>query len=131
MSEHPNAGVVRSAYDALAKNDLDHVRDSLLADDVVFHVPGRGALAGDHRGKEEVIGYLRRLGEVTKGALRFEPEAFLADDDRVAAILRVVGERGGRVLDERGVHVFRVADGRITERWSFPQDSYAVDEFLA
>ncbi|MCT9934829.1 nuclear transport factor 2 family protein [Planotetraspora sp. A-T 1434] len=131
MSEHPNATIARSTYDALAKNDLDYVRDNLLADDVVFHVPGRGPLAGDYSGKDEVIAYLGRLGQIVTGAVQFEPASFLADDDQVAALLRIHGERDGKVLDERGVHVFRIVDGKITERWSFPQDSYVIDDFFA
>jgi hypothetical protein len=29
------------------------------------------------------------------------------------------------------VHLFRIADGKISERWSYPQDPYATDEFFA
>ncbi|GIH94552.1 nuclear transport factor 2 family protein [Planobispora siamensis] len=130
MSEHPDVTVVRESYEALAKGDLDRFRDDLLADDVTFHIPGRGALAGDYRGKEEVAGYLAKFIELG-GVLRFEPDAFLSDDGQVAALLHIRGEREGRVLDERGVHVFRVTGGKISERWSFPQDAYAVDEFFA
>ncbi|MBG0831960.1 nuclear transport factor 2 family protein [Planomonospora sp. ID67723] len=130
MSEHPNIAVVRDSYEALAKGDLDRFRDDLLADDVTFHIPGRGALAGDYRGKAAVADYLSRFVELG-GVLRFEPDAFLSDDSQVAALLRIRGEREGRILDERGVHVFRVTDGKISERWSFPQDTYVVDEFFA
>ncbi|MEV4455233.1 nuclear transport factor 2 family protein [Microbispora sp. NPDC049633] len=131
MSEHPNVIVVRESYDALAKGDLDYLRGTLLADDVVFHVPGRGALAGAYRGKDEVVNYLARLGELSENTLGYEPESFLVGDDRVAAVVRVRGERGDRRLDDHGVQVFRVAEGKITERWSYPYDPYLFDEFSA
>ncbi|GGK91280.1 hypothetical protein Sme01_52280 [Sphaerisporangium melleum] len=131
MSEHPNVNPVREIYDAIAKSDLDHIRDSLLADDVSFHVPGRGPLAGDYNGKEEVLGYLGKLAQHTDNSLQYEPYTFLADDGHVAALLRIRGERDGKLLDERGVHVFHLAGGKITERWSFPYDTHVIDEFFA
>ena len=131
MSEHPNVNPARESYDAIAKGDLDLIRDRLLADDVVFHVPGRGSLAGDHRGKEDVLSYIAKLGQQTENSLRYEPETFLADGDDVAVIIRIRGNRAGRVLDERGVHTFRITDGKISERWSFPYDTYVIDEFFA
>ncbi|WP_214410482.1 nuclear transport factor 2 family protein [Sphaerisporangium fuscum] len=130
MSEHPNVNPARESYDAIAKGDLEAVGD-LVADDVVFHVPGRGSLAGDHVGKEAVLDYVKRLSETTDGSLRYEPDAFLADDEHVAVLLRIRGNRDGKILDERGVHVFHVSDGKITERWSFPQDSYVIEEFFS
>ncbi|MDP9864457.1 MULTISPECIES: nuclear transport factor 2 family protein [Streptosporangium] len=131
MTEHPNIALARDSYDALSKGDLDHIRDNLLADDVVFHVPGRGPLAGDYRGKDQVLGYLARLTETTDGSVRFEPESILPGDDRAMATVRVRGERAGRQLDDRGVHVFRIADGRISERWSYPENLYSTDDFFA
>ncbi|MFC4062556.1 nuclear transport factor 2 family protein [Planomonospora corallina] len=122
---------MRDFYEALAKNDLGRIRDHLLADDAVFHVPGGGSLSGDYRGKEQVIGYLERFAGPAESLTRFEPEEFLTGERHVAVLLRVQGERGGRRLDERGLHVFRVEDGKITERLSYPQDPRGVDEFFA
>ncbi|MFF5208150.1 nuclear transport factor 2 family protein [Streptosporangium sp. NPDC000396] len=131
MSEHPNVALARDSYDALAKGDLDYIRDHLLTDDVIFHIPGRGSLAGDYQGKEQVINYLSRFTEAAGKSMRFEPDSFLASEEQVAALLRIRGERGDRVLDERGVHVFRITDGKISERWSYPHDSQIIDEFFA
>ncbi|GIH75112.1 nuclear transport factor 2 family protein [Planobispora longispora] len=131
MLDHPNNLLARESYDALAKGDVAHIRDNLLADDVVFHVPGGGPLAGEYRGKDEVAGYLTRLVELAGGALRMEPESFLVDEEHSAALLRIRGERDGRVLDERGVQVFRFRDDKIVERWSYPPDPRSGDEFFA
>ncbi|MEO3813019.1 nuclear transport factor 2 family protein [Sphaerisporangium sp. B11E5] len=131
MSEHPNAIIAKESYDAIAKGDFDHLGGDLLSDDVVFHVPGRGPLAGEYRGKEEVLRYLGQLSAMTQSTLRFEPQAFLASEDHAAVILRAQGERGGQEMDDNGVHLFRISDGKISERWSYPQDTYAVDAFFA
>ncbi|MFC5827012.1 nuclear transport factor 2 family protein [Nonomuraea insulae] len=131
MAEHPHITVASGFYDALAKGDLDDLRDRLLTDDVVFHVPGRGPLARDYQGKQEVLGYLAQLSKATTGTLRLEPEDYLAGEDRVAAVLRIRGERDGRSLNDHGMQLFRITDGKISERSSYPHDPYSVDEFFA
>ncbi|MEU7986718.1 nuclear transport factor 2 family protein [Streptosporangium canum] len=130
MSEDPKITLARDSYDALAKGDLDHVRDNLLADEVVFHVPGRGPLAGEYHGKDQVLGYLAKFTEMTDGSVRFEPDSIIPGEDRTVVTVRVHGERAGRQLDDRGVHVFRITDGKISERWSYPQDLYNIDAFF-
>ncbi|NUO98314.1 MAG: SnoaL-like domain-containing protein [Nonomuraea sp.] len=130
MDEHPHITVASNTYDAIAKGDLEEL-SRLLADDVIFHVPGRGPMARDYSGKEAVLGYLAELSTSTTGTLRLEPESYLVGADQVAAVLRIRGERDGRSLNDRGMQLFRIADGKISERWSFPLDPYSVDEFFA
>lgn len=131
MAENLHITVVSGFYDALAKGDLDLLRDRFLTDDVVFHVPGRGPMARDYTGKEEVLGYLARLAEATSSTLRLEPQSYLLGEDLVAVVLRIGGERDGRTLDDHGMQLFRIRDGKISERSSYPHNPYAVDEFFA
>ncbi|HEX4814190.1 MAG TPA: nuclear transport factor 2 family protein [Nonomuraea sp.] len=131
MAEHPHITVAGGFYDALAKGDMDHLREELLADDVVFHVPGRGPMARDYVGKDQVLGYLARVGQATAGTLRMEPQAFLVGDDLVAVVVRNHAERDGRAFDDHGMQLFKIANGRISERSSYPADAYAVDEFFS
>jgi ketosteroid isomerase-like protein len=131
MAENPHITIVSGFYDALAKGDLDLLRDRFLADDVVFHVPGRGPMARDYTGKQDVLGYLARLAEATSSTLRLEPQSYLTGEDLVAVVLRINGERDGRTLDDHGMQLFRIVDGKIGERSSYPHNPYAVDEFFA
>ncbi|HEX6472151.1 MAG TPA: nuclear transport factor 2 family protein [Streptosporangiaceae bacterium] len=131
MSDHPNAALARDAYAAIAKGDLDALRGQLLADDVVFHIPGHGPLGGDRHGKDEVLRFVAQLNERTKGGLQLEPYAILTNDDYAAALVRVKGQREGKALQDTGVHVFRIAGGKIAERWSYPGDLYKTDDFFA
>jgi ketosteroid isomerase-like protein len=99
------------------------------AEDLVAHVPGRSAFAGDLRGREAFIGYIRGV------VARFERvEVDLIDmlvgDERVALLLRErLGGPDGDV-EIRRANVYRVRDGRIVEVWIFEHDQYAVDELL-
>ena len=104
----------------------DAVR-TLLTDDVVWHVPGASAIAGEHRGVEAVSEYFRRRRDMLDGTFRVEVHgaALIAD--------RVVQLAGGRALREGGevswetVGVFRVAGGRIAECWLVPFDQAVFD----
>jgi uncharacterized protein len=128
VTENSDIATVRNSYDAFAKGDLDHIRDHLLADDVVYHVPGRGALAGDYTGKDEVLNYLAKVAEA--GKVELQPSSYLVGDGHIAVVLDIAGERGDRRLDERGMQLFRLTGGRISERWSYPPESYAADEYF-
>jgi ketosteroid isomerase-like protein len=51
-----------------AGKDLDSV-EALLAEDVVWHVPGTSPIAGDYHGRDAVIGYFRRRRELAGGSI--------------------------------------------------------------
>ena len=101
-----------------------------LADDAILHVPGRQPLAGDHHGREAVLaaiaGHSNRAGRTE----RLEIRDVLAGADHVAVYLDVRGERDGRVdLENRTIHLFRIAAGRVAEIWFHNWDQRAVDAF--
>lgn len=50
MSEHSNVDLLRRGYDAFGKGDMDTLRD-LLAENIVWHVPGSNILSGDYEGR--------------------------------------------------------------------------------
>ncbi len=131
MSEHANVTLTRDTYAAIAKGDLDFIRNELLADGVVFHVPGHGPLGGERQGKDEVVQFVAQLNERTGGDLKVDPYAILANDEYSVALVRIRGDRDGKALEDTGVHVFRIVDGKVAERWSYPGDLYKTDDFFA
>lgn len=52
---HPNEALLRQEYAARAAHD-DRGLAALFGEEVVWHVPGRSAIAGDYRGIDEVMG---------------------------------------------------------------------------
>ena len=50
--------VMRSYLEAVQRGDWA-TGFGFFADDIVLHVPGRSALAGEHRGRTAAEGYLR------------------------------------------------------------------------
>lgn len=130
MREHPNATLVRKGYDAFNKADIDAIRD-VLAEDVVWHEPGRSVLAGDYKGGDEVLGLLRRLHDLSGGTFAVELVDLIADAERVTAFERLTGKRGAMELDTVDVVDFEIHRGRVTEGTVYQSDTYAFDEFWA
>jgi ketosteroid isomerase-like protein len=127
---HPNEDLVRQGYDAFSRGDMQALRE-LFHPDIVWHAPGRNQLAGDHRGVDAVLGYFGRTMELTGGAFTVEVHDVVADDEHTVGLQSVHAERGGRTLDDNGVLVFHLRDGRVTEVWQYWADPYAADELFA
>lgn len=131
MAEHPNAEVVRLAYELFAKGDVDGLLE-LYTDDAVWHVPGKCALAGDYRGREGFRSYLAKIDELSGGTYTIvELHDILAGDEHVVALHRAHATREGKTYDQNEILVFHVRDGRIVEGWEAYPDLYGVDDFWA
>ena len=101
------------------------------ADDVVLRLPGRGRLAGEHRGRDAVVAAIPALlARTSDSAAEVEVLDRLVSDDRVALVVREAVQRGDERLELRRVTVYRVADERIAEIDVYEADQYAVDEFF-
>ena len=128
MGEHPNAALHRSGHDAFLRGDMSFL-SGLLADDTVWHWPGKSRISGVLKGKEAVFEAFERVNELTEGNFRFEDLDFLASDERTVALSRVSATRGGETLEYDMCEMVRWRDGQIVEEWVFFEDQYAVDEF--
>lgn len=126
---HPNEAVVRRFVDAMVKRDVGAIADS-FDDDVVFHIAGRNALTGDHRGKQVVLTRLFQAWEEAFGGLEIRIHDVLANDDHVVVLSDRRASRDDRVLDMRAATVYHVREGKIAEAWLFEWDPYSIDEFL-
>jgi ketosteroid isomerase-like protein len=125
---HPNEDLLRKGYEAFAQGDLATLSD-LLADDIVWHVPGSSPLAGEYRGKQEVFGFFGKIAELSGGNFRLEIHDVLANDKHGVALVKASGNRQGRTLNDNAVHVWDIEGGTPTGFWSYPGDQQAVDAF--
>lgn len=137
MSEHSKVALIRRAYEAFKNGDAETVRD-LLADDLVWHVPGRHRFSGDHD-KAAIMATMGELvpefsptGEAVISTFKIELEDVVATDEWAFARVHWMHTRDGRRFDQRGVEVYRLnAQGRIAEFWALMRDTAAFDEFFA
>lgn len=99
----------------------------LLADDVVWHVPGASAIAGEHRGVEDVIAYMDARRRIMDGTFRVSVHGAAVIAGRVVQLAGGHAVRDGREVAWETVGVFRVSDGRIAECWLVPFDQAVFD----
>lgn len=128
MIEKTNVQVLKDAYDAFARGDIDTVLDT-LSEDVEWEVPGPPEIpyAGLFRGKNGVADFFRILAD-SDDVLFFEAETFLAQGDRVAVLghysARV--KATGREAHADWVQSFVMRDGKIAKyREYFDTAKYA------
>jgi ketosteroid isomerase-like protein len=127
---HPNAELLRKAYDAFNKGDMDFLRQEVFAEDVVAHAPGKNSLAGDYKGVDEVFSLFEKLFERTGGTFQAEIHAVLADDEHGAVFSKGSGQREGKTYEGNTVELYHFRNGKVSEFWPLDEDQYAWDEFL-
>lgn len=119
---------IRDGYDAFARGDLEAVART-MAPDVLWHVPGRGSLSGDRRGRQAVTGYFVELFELSGGTFRAElQECGEIAPGLVSCIVRISGDMPAGRVDQEVVQVFRRAHGLTREVSNYSSDQYALDE---
>jgi len=96
---HPNEELLRREYEARAARD-DRALAQILAEDVVWHVPGRNAIAGEYRGIDRVMEYVQRRRELAQGTFEITVHDVLANDEHGLVIATGRATRGGSAFEE-------------------------------
>jgi ketosteroid isomerase-like protein len=127
MSEHPDAAVVRSAYEALSRGDMATLA-GLLHEDVVWHESAPG-MEGDYVGREETLTFLGRVFEGIE-MTSMEIHDVLASDDHVVIMHEDSMTAGGRSLTAKYLDVYHVRDHKLAEHWHLALDPKADEAFM-
>lgn len=130
MNEHPNAAVIRSAYEAVERSDMEAFA-AALDDDIVWHesMPG---FEGTYHGRNEALALLGRVFEETGMEVHdISIDHVLADDTHAAVLLASTVSVDGRRQTLRYVDVYRVDGGKAIEHWHLPLDAKAEAELYA
>ena len=123
-----NAALIKGAYEALARGDVAQAF-AAFAEDILWHVPGRGPLSRGYRGHAEVSGFFQKFMELSSGTFRIQIEDVLSKGERVVVLCTESAQRGGRSWSSPQVHVWTVRDGHATVFWQYQGDQQTEDEF--
>jgi ketosteroid isomerase-like protein len=127
---HPNEVLLREAFAAFMRGDLEALQTKYFAEDIRYHVAGRSQIAGDYEGIGDVLGFFGRLFELSGGTLRLELHDVVANDEHGVALFKVLAERDGKQLaDDEILIAHPTADGKAAEIWTQSTDVYTSDEF--
>ena len=146
--DHPNVTAYRRTADAFRAGDREALA-ALIDEDVVWHIPGSGPMAGDIHGREALFRFFDRLRDMTEGTFMIEEHDVLGTDDHVVighsrhghglglrhhdhvvALSNWSAVREGIPLSVDVVGVFHFRDGRQQERWNHASDMAALDRLL-
>jgi len=128
MADYPNAEPIRQAFDAFARGDMATMQ-SLVAEDTVWHIAGRGPLAGDHHGRDAVFEMFGRLAQASEGTFDQRLLDVLTSEDHAVALTHATARRGDHNYKGQDAWIFELRDGQIAEACWRPEDVYAADEF--
>jgi len=119
------------AMGLISRGEVEQFGEVLLADDVVWHWPGRSSVSGEYRGREAALGLLRGFHELTGSQLNVEPMDILEGDDHLMSFTHVTADKEGDHLDVVMADAMRFGpDGRVVEYWTLSNDQAAVDAFI-
>jgi len=118
-------------YLAAAKRGDWDTAFGFLADDLLIHIPGRSAFAGQRFGKAAAVDYITTIRKrYPDGAIELELIDMLCSDERVVLLVRERFHGEGAPVEIRRANVYRVEDGKVVEVSIFEADQYMVDELL-
>ena len=125
------AEVLGAVYAALGAGDLAAAA-ARLHPDVVLHVPGTHAAAGDHVGSTAVLAFIERALGGTERVERIEVLDLLGGAEHAAVLCNAEGYRDGvHAMHNRTLHLVRVLDGSVRDIWFHNWDQSVVDDFWA
>jgi ketosteroid isomerase-like protein len=107
--------------------DEDELR-SLLAPEVIWHVPGRNAIAGTYRGHDEVITYFTRRRSLAGNTFQItRRDVLTGDGNTIAALTDGEATFEGQTQRWSTVGLYRVVADRVSECWLMPTDPDLFD----
>jgi uncharacterized protein len=125
---HPTESQIRAGYAAMASGD-GRALAAMLDPQAQWHIPGNSPLAGTYKGLGAIFDFWKKVMQLADGGMRLEVLDVLANDER--AVVFVVGrsQRKGISIEERGVHVYEIRNGKATCARFYYEDQLAYDRF--
>jgi ketosteroid isomerase-like protein len=101
---------------------------ALLADEIVWHVPGQNAIAGVYEGVDSVMAYFARRRDLAARTFRMHPGELLAGQgDHVAVLTDGTAVIGGEERRWSTVGLYRLAGEQVAACWLLPLDVAVFD----
>jgi len=122
--------VVRRMVDALQRADPVAIGE-LLSDDVLYHFPGRSAIAGTYRGRAEVLGLFGAFSRLLGGRPpSLDSHDVVASEAHVVELATHAAARNGTPYEWQAIRIYHIDDDLISEIWLMIGDIYAFDAWL-
>ena len=120
--------VFNTYTEALLRGDFEAAFET-MADTIVWHMGGESSLSGIIKGKQALGEHLGEFAKRSNGTFRVMTEWAASNDCFVAASVVSLAEKGNEKLNDPGIDLFKIEDGKIQEVWTFAQYQTVEDKF--
>jgi len=124
---HPLEPIIREAYAAFGRGDLDGYLQT-CTDDFEFHVPGRCAASGVYTGRDGLSRIATAVVSTAGDTFQEDVEDVLANDHHAVVLARHRFMRAGEPRDYRTAHVYEVRNGKLARCYEQPRDQAAFED---
>lgn len=122
MPEHPNAALLREAIGSMVRGDEN--AGDYYADDIVWWQIGVDEPVRGKAALEESMGGFEGMD------LDLDIHDVVANDDHVIALVTATVTAGDKTKTYRTAEIYHVADGKLSERWAFSDDTQGIIDFF-
>ena len=123
---HPNEELLRKMDEAQGKGDVETMM-SFFADDVIVHIGGKNKVAGDKKGKQELMQSFGTFMQAMGEEAQFETHDIVAGDKHGFILQTFSSNKGWKPIEVNGIGIFHFAGGKISEAWFLDEDPYKSD----
>ena len=124
-----NIDIAKSYIKAVQTNDQAKL-GSLLSPQVIWHQPGNNQFSGTKNGIAEFGAMMGAMMAKSGGSFAItHAHRYLANGNLVAIEIEFAGQRQGATVDQPGIDLLRIVDGKIVEVWLFSSDPEQEDAF--
>ena len=125
MGDHPHAARYRAALSSFNEGAADAFA-GIISDDVEWWEIGASEPI---RGKAALT--TRMMEEMGEYEITAELHDVVSNDDHLVALVEARATRGDSVLEYRTAEIHHLdAEGKLTHRWAFSDDTAAIVEFF-
>ena len=123
--EHPNVTLCRRLTEAFNSGNVSAMSED-LADDIEWHEIGNPEPI---RGKAALLERWQGMAN-SGGSFSTKEHATVGDDEHVVSLMETTVTMGDKSLNYRTAEIYHVADGKVTARWAFSDDTARINEFF-
>jgi ketosteroid isomerase-like protein len=124
-----NAAILQSALASFAAGDVPAVL-AACDENIEVHIPGSNLVSGDYNGHDELLGFFKKLHELSAGTIKVAPnEIFDNDSGTVLATVTITAERGGRQVCFDAIQNWGFTDGKAASLHYYFADQSVPDGF--
>jgi len=130
MGAQENEELVRRGFAPFGAGDMATLTE-LFADDAAWHEIGAGGVSGIKEGRDAVFAHFGEEFQRSGGTFAVEHRDVVAGETHAVARAHEHAEHEGKVLNQDGVLVLHIQDGRVVRAWEIPDDQVGRADFFS